>query len=332
MSPSARTVFLGTGGFAVPVLEALALHPVVDLVGVVTSPPRPAGRGGRSRPSPVADWLAQHDTGSTAAGVVLMTPSRLRASESVDAVRDLEPDLVVLADYGQIVPRVLLELPRHGALNLHPSLLPRHRGATPVQSTILAGDREAGTSLMVMDEGLDTGPLIAQRRVPLTGRETASGLEAGLAALSAELLREELAPWLAGERVARPQPEESATLTRSLRREDGRLDPHRPAEELARQVRAYRPWPGSFLETDIGRLVVWSAEALVPVGQPPAEPGTLLAWGDGLGLATSQGVLRLSEVQPAGGRRMSGAELRRGRQGVIGSRMADPEASKASRR
>ncbi len=223
----------------------------------------------------------------------------------------LEPALIVLADYGRIVPPALLGL-RHGALNLHPSLLPRHRGATPVPATILAGDETTGVSLIRMDEGIDTGPLVAQARTPLGPDETAPELEARLAELGASLLGASLDGWLRGKLPAEPQPEEGATLTKPLRRADGRLDPTRPAIELERQVRAYQPWPGSFLDTSRGRLGIWHAAAGVTEHEPAGRFGPR-------GLATGDGTLVLHEVQPAGGRRMPWVEYLRGRSGILGS-------------
>ncbi|MDQ3127148.1 MAG: methionyl-tRNA formyltransferase, partial [Chloroflexota bacterium] len=216
-SARARVVFVGSGSFAVPVLQALAAAPETELVGVVTAPARKAGRRGEVRPTPVAE-------AAEGLGVPLLTPERLRAPDSIAAILALRPALAVLADYGQIVPKPLLDL-RHGALNLHPSLLPRHRGATPIPATILADDAETGVTLMRMDEGLDTGPIVAVDRWPLTGTETAPELEARAASAAAGLLARSLAPWLGGELDAVPQDEAAATLTRPLRREDGRLDP-----------------------------------------------------------------------------------------------------------
>jgi methionyl-tRNA formyltransferase len=244
---------------------------------------------------------------------VVLRPRRLRELASVAELVALDPALLVLADYGQIVPQALLDVPL-GALNLHPSLLPRHRGASPIPATILAGDERTGVTLMRMDAGLDTGPIIAVREVDLTGTETAPELEAALAEEAADLLAARLAGWTRGGLEARPQPAEGATLTRPLRREDGRLDPTRAAVELERQVRAYQPWPGSWLETPSGRLTVWAAQPRAGDGLP----GELVPSGTGLGLATAQGVLDLLEVQPAGGRRMSGAELVRGRPALVG--------------
>ena len=319
MSAPARTVFLGSGAFAVPILEALAAHPGVELTAVITAPARPAGRGGATQPSPVGASAA-------ARGTLTLTPARLRDPATLDEIRALAPELLVLADFGRLVPAPLLDLPRHGALNLHPSLLPRYRGATPIPAAILAGDRETGVTLMRMDEGLDTGPILAQVRVPLTGDETAPELEARLSSLAAELLGDTLPAWLRGEVDVRPQDPTAATLTRPLRREDGALDPRRPARKLERQVRAYQPWPGSYLDTDAGRIIAWRAEVFgAPESAPKEEsPGQLVAVDDGLALSTQDGLLHLLEVQPAGGRRMSGAELLRGRPNLIGSRVALP--------
>lgn len=303
-----RVVFLGSGSFAVPVLDALAAASEAALVGVVTAPARKAGRRGELRPTPVA-------AAADALGVPILTPERLRAPDSIAAILALRPDLAVLADYGRIVPPSLLEL-AHGALNLHPSLLPRHRGASPIPATILADDVETGVTLMRMDAGLDTGPIVAVERWPLGGTETAPQLEERAAGAAARLLARSLGPWLGGELSAVPQDEAAATLTRPLRREDGRLDPKRPAAELARQVRAYQPWPGTFIETG-SRLRVLRAE---PMPASALErPSTITTDGaDGLALVTADGRLRLLEVQPAGGRPMSGAEFVRGLRGWSG--------------
>ena len=303
----ARTVFFGSGGFGRPALEAIDDHADVELVGVVTAPPRPAGRQRRATQTPI------HDTAQALGVAPILTPERLRSPEATAAVLELEPDLIVLADYGQIVPTALLEL-RYGALNLHPSLLPRHRGATPIPATILAGDEETGVTLMRMDEGLDTGPIVAQEVIPLRGDEVTPDLEATLAAKAAEVIEAALGPWFRGELDAHPQPEEGATLTKPLRREDGRLDVSRSATELERQVRAYQPWPGSFVDTDGGRLIVWKAEAEPTADGPPA--GTFDLEGIGLG---EGGRLRLREVQPAGRKRMSWDAFVRGRPAIVGS-------------
>jgi methionyl-tRNA formyltransferase len=335
------TLFVGTGSFGLPILEMLAQLPAVRLVGVITAPPRPAGRGARLRRSTIADRAAALGIGP------LLEPERLRDATSLAEIAALGPALVVLADYGQMVPAALLELPAHGALNVHPSLLPRHRGASPIPATILAGDRETGVTLMVMEAGLDSGPIVAQVAVPLDGTETAPQLEARLALAGADLLRQVLPGWLAGAHLPRPQPQAGITLTRPLRREDGRLDPARGAVALERQVRAYQPWPGTWAETPAGRLIVWSARPLAlgrrmmdgrvlagaSAGRAAAGQGPEGAWtaGESLGLVVpddgglavlvADGALRLDEVQLGGGRRMRASELRRGHPELVGSRL-----------
>lgn len=332
MTAPVRTVFLGSGTFALPALERLIASERTSLVAAVTAPPRPFGRRGDVRPTPVGARARE-------AGIDVLTPARLRDDDVIGSLRALEPQLIVLADYGRLVPQRVLDLPAHGALNLHPSLLPRHRGASPVPAAILAGDVETGVTLMRMDAGLDTGPIVAQARWPLRGDERAPQLEADLATLGAELLDAHLPGWLSGTLEATPQPEDGATLTRPLRRRDGLLDPTRPASELARQVRAYEPWPGTYLETPDGRLIIWRAEAvdgevtsaarergMEDAAAAAGRPGELEPDGDGIALRTAAGRLRLLEVQPAGRRRMSGAELRRGMRGGASSRRssADP--------
>ena len=303
----ARTVFIGSGDFGRESLRRLAEHDDIDLLGVITAPSRPAGRHGRVRPTPIstlASALSVH---------ALLIPTRLRDPDAIADVLALDPDLIVLADYGQIVPPALLEV-RRGALNLHPSLLPRHRGATPIPAAILAGDLQTGVTLMRMDEGIDTGPIVAQAAVPLDGDETTPDLEAMLEVTAGDLLEEHVGPWLRGDAAARPQPDDGTTMTWPLRREDGRLDPARSAKELERQIRAYQPWPGTFVDAPPGRLILWSASPEVDRSAPP--PGAF----DETGLGVGRGErLRIGEVQPAGGRRMTWDAFVRGRPSIIGA-------------
>ena len=304
MSGGPRTIFFGSGSVALPVLARLLDSDLVELDSVVTAPPRPAGRKGNLTPTPVAELAAER-------GLSLHTPATLRSGEVFSELADIGPELIVLADYGRIIPAAILDLPRFGALNIHPSLLPRYRGAVPVPAAILAGDEVTGVTLMRMDEGLDTGPVLAQTKLSLHGDEVAPQLEAALAELGAELLVERLPAWLDGSLEAWPQPPEGVSLTRLLRREDGRLDASLPASQLERQVRAYQPWPGSFLEIDGQRVKVWRAAVLPP--WPTPASGDIVATEGTLALVTADGLLRLDEVQPAGGRRMSGAEFRHGK-------------------
>jgi methionyl-tRNA formyltransferase len=312
-----RTLFFGSGSFAVPILDAVAEAPELELVGVVSAPDRPAGRRGELTPVPATRRARE-------LGVWLFQPSRLRAPDAVAEVVALAPELGVLADYGQIVPAAVLDVPRHGILNLHPSILPRHRGASPIQATIASGDREAGVTLMRMDEGLDTGPIVAVERWSLSGGETAPELEAEAARRAADLLRRSLRGWLDGSLATRPQPEDGVTLTRPLHREDGRLDILRPAVELARLVRANQPWPGSFVDTPLGRLIVHAAE--VAPGDQGDQPGRVAADDDGLALTTPDGRLRLLRVQLAGRNATDAASLRRGAPGLVGATVGRGEA------
>jgi methionyl-tRNA formyltransferase len=309
-----RTIFIGSGAFGAQALRELTRIPAVDIVGVVTAPARPAGRTGTLTPTLIAQEARLLGVGP------ILTPERLRDPAATVDILALGAELVVLADYGRIVPEALLDFP-YGALNLHPSLLPRHRGAAPIQATILAGDRETGVSIIRMDRGVDTGPIVAAERVALTGHETAPELEADLADVAANLLARTVEPWIRGELVARPQDEDEATLTRPLQRTDGRLDPHRPAAELERAIRAYLPWPGTYLETSVmGRLIVRSG-----IAGPSASsdaPGRLVAEGDGLALTTANGRLLLGQVQLEGRRAMDASTLRRGAPSLVGTAVA----------
>ncbi len=295
-------VFFGSGAFAVPILEALADAPETTLLAVVTAPPRPAGRQQLPMETPVAQRAG-------ARGLPIHGDAAVAATA----------ELIVLADYGRLLPAAVVDAPRHGALNLHPSLLPRWRGATPVARAIAAGDPVTGVSLMRMDAGLDTGPLVAQRETAIAADETTPELEARLATMAAALLLDRLGPWLRGEAQARPQPPEGVSVARQFHRLDGRVDVDRPAAELARQVRAFQPWPGSFVDTSVGRLVLWQARPGPAAATGGVRPGALVASGSGLALVVGDGQLLLEGVQLAGGRRMTGAELRRGHPGLVGT-------------
>jgi methionyl-tRNA formyltransferase len=303
-----RAVFFGSGSFAVPILDALVGVPEVGVVAVVSAPDRPVGRKAVVTPTPVTAH-------ARALGLPVLQPVRVRRAEAVEELSALAPELIVLADYGQLIPRVLLDLPARGFLNLHPSALPRHRGAAPIPATILAGDIESAVTLMVVSEEMDAGPIVATAPLAVGPDDTAVTLEERAAGVAAELLGRALPEWLAGRLVARPQPAEGVTMTRPLRREDGRLDSSRSAVELERQVRAYQPWPGAYLDTDEGRLIVWSAG--VADSEADDVAGELVAVGrSGLVLATARDRLVLDVVQLAGKRRVPAAELRRGYPGL----------------
>jgi methionyl-tRNA formyltransferase len=307
--PAVRTVFFGSGSFAVPILDALAAIPGVRVELVVSAPDRPVGRKAILTPTPVAARAGE-------LGLPLLQPGRVRGADSVAALQALAPDLAILADYGQLIPRVLLDLPPRGFLNLHPSALPRHRGAAPIPATILAGDTDSAVTLIVVTEEMDAGPIVAVEPLKVRPDDSAVTLEDRAAGVAARLLARTLPEWLAGRLPARPQAAEGVTLTRPFRREDGLLDPNRSAVELERQVRAYQPWPGSFFETPAGRLIVWRASTCP--NEPGDEPGIVAAFGDGLAFSTASGRLVLEEAQLAGRRRVAGAELRRGYPSLVG--------------
>jgi methionyl-tRNA formyltransferase len=307
-----RTIFFGSGGFAVPILDALVSTPGIRVTAVVSAPDRPAGRNAVSTATPVTVRARE-------LGLVVAQPTRVRRPEAIDELRELAPELIVLADYGQLIPKVLIDLPPRGFLNLHPSALPRHRGAAPIPATILAGDTESAVTLMVVTEEMDAGPIVAVEPLEVRPDDTAATLEERAALVAARLLRRALPEWLDGGLTARPQAADGVTMTRPLRREDGRWRPGDAGDvqALERRVRAYQPWPGSFLETPVGRLVVWRA-ATAPA-EPADVPDRIMAHGDGIALSGLYGRLVLDEVQLAGRRRISGAELRRGHPGLIGA-------------
>jgi methionyl-tRNA formyltransferase len=307
----ARVVFMGTPEFAVPALEALAdAHQVV---GVVTQPDRPAGRGRQLAPSPVKQVALER-------GLPLSQLRSLRTPEAVAQVAAWEPDVTVVAAFGQILRQDVLDLPPHGCLNVHASLLPRWRGAAPVPAAILAGDESTGVTIMRMDAGLDTGPILAQRETPIRPGDTQATVEERLARLGAALLVETLPPYLAGDLVGRPQPEEGVTYAGQLRKQDGLLDWSIPASELDRRVRAYHPWPGAFTTWRGRRLKVLRAAPL-PSWRGDAPPGTVFALADGVAVATGEGALRLEEVQLAGKRQMAISTFLCGQRDCVGSRL-----------
>lgn len=298
--PGLRLAFMGTPEFAVPSLTALAAagH---EIACVYSQPPRPAGRGHKERPSPVHRLAEERDW-------PVRTPASLTDAGTQAAFADLALDAGVVVAYGLILPKAILGAPRLGCLNLHASLLPRWRGAAPIQRAILAGDSETGVTVMQMAEGLDSGPILLQRAVPIGPATTAAALHDQLAALGAELLVEALAGLAAGTLTGRPQDAAAACYADKLARTEGRLDWRRPAAELARQVRALTPWPGAFAELPGGgRLKVLAAEAVEDEG---GTPGALLD--DALTVACGTGALRLVQVQKAGKAPVAGAAFLRG--------------------
>ena len=302
MTPPARILFAGTPEFALQSLRTL--HGAgCSIAAVITQPDRAAGRGRKPAASPIRQWASR-------AGLRLLQPQHWRDAELIRSLRDCNADLLVVAAYGAILPESALAVCRRGAVNLHASLLPRWRGASPVAAAILAGDAETGVTLMQMDAGLDTGPLLAARRTRIQPQETAGELESRLASLGAGLLREQLPAILAGELQARPQDPSLATHARRISKRQGRLDWSKPAERLARCVRAFDPWPVAHACWRGQPLRLWRAQALDGAG---GEPGRVLRIVDeGMEVATVAGVLRVAEVQLPGRRRMPASDAARG--------------------
>ena len=294
MINSPRIIFMGSPDFAVPALEALSAH--YQLVGVVTQPDRPAGRGGTLK-SPVVKQVALR------LGIPVMQPEKLRAPEAMAQLQAWAPDLVVVAAFGQILRPAVLDLPRYGCINVHGSILPRWRGAAPIQAAILAGDRETGVTIMKMDPGIDTGLMLSQRYIPIAPDETAGMLFAKLALLGTNLLIETLPRYLSGELQPHPQPEEGATYAPILKKEDGILDLSQSAAALERRVRAFNPWPGAWFEWKGAPLKVLRAS--VSEAKSP-EAGRRLTVEGCPAVGTSEGILVLEEVQPAGKKSMPG--------------------------
>jgi len=290
---STRVVFMGSPDFALPSLRALAGN--YDVVGVVTQPDRASGRG-RELKAPPVKQLALELT------IPIIQPQRLREPEAMEQLREWNPDLIVVAAFGQILKKEVLDLPKYGCVNVHASLLPRWRGAAPINAAILAGDEETGVTIMKMDVGLDTGPMLAKKSIRLMPDHTAGSVTQILSTLGADLLIETLPDYISGTMIPQPQPEEGATYAPMLKKKDGLLDFTRSAAELERRVRAMNPWPGAFMEHDGAILKVHRAH--VEAGD--ASAGQRLVVQNQPAIGAGGGVLILDEVQPAGKKPMSG--------------------------
>ncbi|MBI4498222.1 MAG: methionyl-tRNA formyltransferase [Chloroflexi bacterium] len=312
----ARIVFMGTPEFAVPCLEAL-IRAGHEVVGVFTQPDRPAGRGRALTPSPVKATALAH-------GIPVFQPESLRRGSAADDLAALRPEVIVVAAYGLLLPQKVLDTPPRGCINVHPSLLPRHRGASPIAGTILAGDTETGVTIMLMDAGMDTGPILAQDRVPVELDDTTDTLTARLALVGAELLVRTLDRWLAGEITPQPQDPAQATLTHIITKEDGRIAWNRSAVEIARQVRAFQPWPGAFTHWQ-GRVLKVLEAVPLPGRDTGGEPGRVVALvgkeEPPVGVQTPDGVLGLVRVQVEGRKAVPTAEFLRGARDLIGARL-----------
>ncbi len=302
---------MGSPQFAVPALRSL-VEAGYRVCAVVTQPDRPAGRGGARRVPAVK--LA-----AVEASITTFQPESLRGPELREALAALEPDLFVVAAYGKILPRAVLVIPRRGSVNVHASLLARWRGASPIASAILAGDRETGVSIMEMSAKMDAGPVIARSSTPVRDDDTTETLGARLAELGAQLLVDVLPAWYEGRLVAKPQDEALATYCPLLRKADGQLKANMTPAEGERAVRAYNPWPGCFISYRGERLAIWRAHAEEALEIPP--PGTTVLLGKLPAVALRGGLLVLDEVQRTGSRRLSGHDFVNGERGVLAATM-----------
>jgi methionyl-tRNA formyltransferase len=295
VADSLRTAFAGTPAFAVPALEALIDSPHRPLA-VFTQPDRPAGRGRRLTPPPVKEAAG-------AAGIPVYQPERLAVADLEAAAGPRGLDVLVVVAFGQLLQRAVLDWPRHGAVNVHASLLPRWRGAAPIARALLAGDTETGVSIMRMTPGLDAGPVLLRRACPVEEDDTAGTVHDRLSRLGAEALLEVLADLPGRLAAAEPQDEAAVTYAPKLARAEGELDWSRPAAELARQVRALQPWPAAWTTLDGEPLRIWAAEARAGAAGGETPPGTVVSAGrDGLDIATGAGILQVTRLQPAGRR------------------------------
>ena len=308
MTSPLRLAFLGTPDFAVPILEAL-LAAGHELAAVYCQPPRPAGRGKKERPSPVQAAAERH-------GLAVRTPASLKDAAVQADFAALALDAAVVAAYGLILPKAILQAPRLGCLNVHASLLPRWRGAAPIQRAILSGDRETGVTIMQMDEGLDTGAILLARPQPILATTSGGELHDALAALGAALIVAALQGVADGSLTPWPQPEESVTYAKKLTRDEERIDWTRPAVEIERQVRAFAPSPGAWFEHAGERIKVLAAVPASAAGAPGIVIDTLPS------IACGEGALILTRLQRAGRAPMNAADFLRGYSLPVGTRLA----------
>ncbi|HFE66391.1 MAG TPA: methionyl-tRNA formyltransferase [Chloroflexi bacterium] len=319
MHGMSKIVFMGTPDFAVPALQKLIETQTV--VGVVTQPDKPAGRGKKVRPSPVK-------AAAQAAGIPVYQPKSLRSEEAAAPLREWQPDVIVVAAFGQILRPHVLELPPHGCINVHASLLPRWRGASPIQHAILAGDAETGVCLMQMDAGLDTGPVYVCRRTPIMPEDTAAALHDRLAQMGAELLGAHLDDIVNGRISPTPQDDSQSTYAPMIKKEDGRLDWTQSAAELERRVRAMTPWPGAFTSWR-GKMLKIKAAQIYPGSVPAERPGLVIERQNEVVVCTGDGGLRLLDVQLAGKKVMPVTDFQRGHQDFTGSVLGNESADYA---
>jgi len=306
---------MGTPEFGVPCLEHLILNQY-QVVAVYTQPDKPAGRGRAPVSSPVKGAALRWK-------LPVLQPASLKSEEAVVQLAEFHPDVIIVAAYGQILPQSVLDIPKYGCINVHPSLLPRFRGASPVAAAILAGDDFTGVSIMLMEPGLDTGPILARAQIPVSARDTTGSLTDKLSQVGARLLQEVLLRWLRGELTPQPQNEDKATYSSPITKGEGEVNWHLPAKDIWRRVRAFQPWPGCYTRWRGKRLEIIEAVPLPQtgtfgVGQVVALPPDLGMPEAAFGVCTGAGILAVLRVQLEGKRAMSAAEFLRGQRQFIG--------------
>ena len=304
MSAPLRIIFMGTAELACPSLEALTNQPTFEVAAVVTQPDRPKGRDLLLAPSPVKQTATKYK-------LPVLQPERARNESFIHELQALSPDLIVAVAYGQILPQAILNLPRHGCLNVHASLLPKYRGAAPIQWAILEDEKETGITIMRMDAGLDTGVMLASVSTAISEQDNAETLHDRLAQLGAELLVRSIPEYVVGKIRPVPQPSTGVTYARKITKEDGRIDWNQPAHAIWNRIRAFIPWPGAFtLWSGKGKpqlLKIWAAEEMPNVSGEPAR--ILGKDGHGIVVACGQGALRITSLQVEGGRRLSAEQF-----------------------
>jgi len=305
-------IFMGTPEFAVPSLQALMDNPRIEVVGVVTQPDKPAGRSGQLQPSPVKQLALSRQ-------VPVWTPEKVKHnSELIAQIKTAQPDTIVVVAYGKILPQEILDIPLHGIVNVHGSLLPKYRGASPIAASILNGDKSTGITLMKMALAMDAGPIIAKSEpVTIASSDTTATLAQKLSLVGAQLLNTHLLPYLDGQIIPTAQDDSQATLVPIIKKEDGLIDWHQPAEIIERQTRAYTPWPSAYTFWQGQRLKIISGNLLA---ETAGQPGQLWVTEDKYpAITTSQGSLKISQIQPEGKSPMSGADWLRGYPALTGA-------------
>ncbi|HYM38420.1 MAG TPA: methionyl-tRNA formyltransferase [Nitrospiraceae bacterium] len=317
-----RIVFMGTPEFSVPSLAAL-LTSEHSVAGVVTQPDRPKGRGQELAASPVKQLALQHT-------IPILQPAKMKDPAFLNTLSAWKPDLIAVTAFGRILPKVVLDLPPHGCINVHASLLPKYRGAGPIQWAIIRGEYETGITTMLMDEGMDTGAILLQEKVSIAPDDTAGTLSSKLATIGGRLLMETLSRLQSGIVVPRPQDHSQATMAPLLKKEDGLLDWTMPSLDLANRVRGLSPWPGAHTYLGEDRWVIWKA-AVQDQSATAASAGTIMeATKEGLLVSTGTGLLRIMEFQPANSRRMSVAQYLSGHALPPGLRLGPPPPTAAA--